>query len=161
MRRRGTPPDPWREAFDLAYRRVAAHPLFRPLYYDPTGGGLPRVWAHWIGNDVMTRAGALAWVHADGFIMANELARLTADEWTWVLSHCLLHLGFGHLDGEPRIDAPYAAAGCVAVTRFQAGLKLGKPPVEVPAELPTTDEAVLARRWRDTGVPSAYSTCGG
>ena len=160
MPRRQTAPDPWREAFDHAYRAVAFHPLFRPLYYDPTGGGLPRVWGHWQDSDALARTGAWAWVHGDGFIAANKRKRGTADEWMWVLSHCVLHLGFGHLDGEPTIDPAYAAACCVAVARFQAGLKLGKPPVEVPAELPTTDEAVLARRWRDTGVPSAYASCG-
>lgn len=157
---RRTAPDPWREAFDLAYRQVAAHPLFRPLYYDPTGSGLSRVYVHWIGDDAMARTDAWAWVHPDGYIMANKLKRGTADEWAWVIAHCVLHLGFGHLDGEPRIDQAYSTACCVAVARFQAGLRLGRSPVDPPAELPSTDEEVLARRWRDTAVPAEFITCG-
>jgi hypothetical protein len=46
------------------------------------------------------------------------------------------------------------------VTRFQRALKRGTEPELLPRELPTVDESVLARQWRETGVPERYLACG-
>jgi predicted metal-dependent peptidase len=158
--RRERPPDPNEEAFRQAYALIAAHPMFRPLTGDPTASGLPAVRARWAEDADLIRARGWATVQADGTVLANRHARGAVDEWTWVLAHCALHLGFGHLDGAPRIDAAYAAACCVAVARFQEALRLGTAPERLPRELPTAPEEALAARWRDTGVPPEFATCG-
>ena len=74
----------------------------------------------------VAKARGWAQVHPYGLIDVNSLQRGTPAEWTWVFAHCLLHLGFGHLEGEGPVDRAYAAACCVAVTRFQTMLRLGE-----------------------------------
>ncbi|MFD0595928.1 hypothetical protein ACFQZ4_29560 [Catellatospora coxensis] len=90
----------------------------------------------------------------------NRHAPADPAQWTWVLAHCLLHLGFGHLEPGRAADHPAQAAACLVVTRFQQQLRLGKAPFAVPAELPGTDEERLAALWRDTGVPAEYAALG-
>jgi predicted metal-dependent peptidase len=154
------PVDPHEQAFLLGWQMVSAHPMFRPLTGDPTGVGLYRVYPLWTEEASLSQARGWALVRADGRILANKHARGTADEWAWVLAHCALHVGFGHLDGQPRLDRPYAAACCLAVTRFQNALRLGSPPERVPVKFPNTPEEALARRWREIGVPPEYADLG-
>src|SRR5690606_22649017 len=54
----------------------------------------------------------------------------------------------------------YADVACLVITRFQRAVKLGTEPLLLPSELPTTDEAVLLRQWRERGVPAEYAGCG-
>ncbi|MEV4636725.1 hypothetical protein AB0J80_05155 [Actinoplanes sp. NPDC049548] len=152
-RRPPAEPDPNTAAFHAAWRAVAGHPMFAPL----TGADWPRPAA----RAVLVEDFALgfAMVHADGTIRANAGRRLDAAQWEWVLAHCLLHLGFGHL-GAAGHDEAFRAAACLAVTRFQRAVKLGTEPAAFPAELPTADEEALLRRWRRDGVPSELAGCG-
>jgi predicted metal-dependent peptidase len=164
-KRRSRAPDPAEETFLKASWALQGHPMFRPLFFDPTGSGLPQVHTSRREDNAVTAARGWARVRADGLIEVNKLRRGTDDEWTWVLAHCLLHLGFGHLDADglgrrPTLDAAYTAACCTAVVRFQRALRLGEPPFYVPAELPTAPEPALAARWRESGVPAQFAALG-
>ncbi|WP_420850509.1 vWA domain-containing protein [Planosporangium mesophilum] len=111
------------------------------------------------GGLVATKA--IARVDSQGRIRASQAYRLDEHEWTWVLAHCLLHLGFGHLASDRYApDAAYASVACLAVTRFQRAVKLGTEPLLAPSELPSADEAVLLRQWREAGVPAQLANCG-
>ncbi|MCF2527507.1 vWA domain-containing protein [Yinghuangia soli] len=107
----------------------------------------------------------VAWarVGSRGGIEVNPYQEGRPEEWAWVFTHLLLHLGLGHTapdrlreagidPGGPVPDA-YAAACCVAVERFaQEALRIGQPLTHQPP-LPNGDETVLAARWAETGVP--------
>ena len=155
-RPRGKRPDPRAEIFDQAWSGVVHHRLFSALMYDPTNNDLPVVHVRRHEENAVTRARGWARVHADGLIEVNPLRPGTLDEWTWVLTHCLLHLGFGHLD-RPVPDRFHATACCVVVARFQQALRLGEPPAPLPAVLPSAPEEALAERWRDIGVPEEWA----
>ncbi|MEV0458084.1 hypothetical protein AB0H89_23255 [Catellatospora methionotrophica] len=122
-----------------------------------------RLTVHWAEDAELGRARGWARVRADGQITVNRNAPAEPAEWMWVLAHCALHLGFGHLEPGRTGDHAAQAAACLAVTRFQQQLRIGRPPFPVPAELPGTDEDRLAALWRDTGVPAEYAAlgCGG
>jgi hypothetical protein len=117
----------------------------------------------WRDDAELSRGRGWARVHADGLIVVNKHARLTADEWTWVIAHCALHVGFGHVDPSRSVDPASLAGACAVVTRFQQQLRLGTPPGHVPADLPGADEGRLAELWQVTGVPGEMMGlgCGG
>lgn len=107
----------------------------------------------------------VAWARIDSRagIEVNAYQDGRPEEWAWVFTHLLLHLGLGHLaperlreagavPGEPVPDA-YAVACCVAVERFaQEAVRVGVPLTHQP-QLPNGDETVLAERWAETGIP--------
>lgn len=105
-----------------------------------------------------------AMAESDGCVHVNPLRLAEPREWAWVLAHCLLHLGFGHLPAArgPRVqpDRFDVAARCVVVNRFQQSFPLGTAPFELPASFPGGDEEQLAARFRRDGIPEAYSRCG-
>lgn len=161
-RKRKEPVDPNAAAFQAAWRGLAIHPMFRPLMDVPLAG-----WeragarAKLVEDGRLVVAKALAEVDGDGQIRASKAFRLDEGEWTWVLAHCLLHLGFGHLAPDRYTpDRAYADAACLAVTRFQRAVKLGTEPLLLPDDLPTTEEAVLLRHWRQGGTPAELAGCG-
>jgi predicted metal-dependent peptidase len=125
-------PDPFEEAFRAAWSNLVNRPLFVPLAYDPTYSGLRRAHVHRAERTAVTAARGWARVLAHGEIEVNPLQRGTYEEWLWVLAHCLLHLGFGHLDGPPPRNRDEHVAHCREVVRFQEALRLGECPFEVP-----------------------------
>ncbi|MFE4972620.1 hypothetical protein ACFRAR_10910 [Kitasatospora sp. NPDC056651] len=96
-------------------------------------------------------------VDSNGTLHVNPRRRAEPEEWAWVLAHCLLHLGFGHLPGArgrgTQPDAHLAAARCAVVNRFLATFPVGHAPVAVPQQYPGGDEEELAARWRRDGLP--------
>lgn len=73
--------------FRSGYAMIEKYPLFSMLdgiIYEKT--------SHLNGK------GSMACVTKNGDIYVNVRARLSADEWAYVLVHCLLHLAFGHFD---------------------------------------------------------------
>ena len=146
--------DPNTVAFTAAWQALSGHPMFRPM---TTGGWQqPRAGAVLVDDSALGYAG----VAADGKIRANKNRRLDEEQWTWVLAHCLLHLGFGHLEPAAGRDQPYQDVACLVVTRFQRAVKLGREPVPWPADLPSADEEQLLRAWRRAGVPDEFAGCG-
>ncbi|MEV7176322.1 hypothetical protein [Kitasatospora sp. NPDC093679] len=108
--------------------------------------------------------GGWAVVDSDGTVHADIGRHAEPAEWAWVLTHCLLHLGFGHVPAArgrrtPADDA-LQAARCTAVHRFQATFHVGRCPFDLPRSLPAGDEDELAARWRRDGVPDVPSACG-
>ncbi|BCJ45657.1 hypothetical protein GCM10010168_59220 [Actinoplanes ianthinogenes] len=146
--------DPNVAAFTAAWQSLVHHPMFQPL---TTGS-----WQRPAASATLVEDSALgfALVDAAGRIRANRARRLAVEEWTWVLGHCLLHLGFGHLGPGAARDPAYENVACLGVTRFQREVKLGWEPVAVPAVLPTADEERLLREWRRSGVPAEFAACG-
>lgn len=102
---------------------------------------------------------------SDGVLHAHATRRAEPAEWAWALTHCTIHLGFGHLPAAtgPR-DQPdrYAlAARCAVVNRFLQTFPIGESPDHLPASYPEGDEERLAAGWRRTGgIPAAYERGG-
>lgn len=156
------PVDPNVAAFHAAWRALTSHPMFAPMTSFSLGGWQRGgVSATLVEDGRLVSAKAIARVDQHGRIRASQAHRLTQDEWTWMLAHCLLHLGFGHLAEDWHADGPEAASvACLQVARFQRAVKLGKEPLWVPTELPASDESALLRQWRASGVPPALANCG-
>lgn len=153
--------DPNVIAFDGAWSGLVTHPMFRPLTRVQTGAfSYAGVVASLAESGDLEMARGIARVDRTGRIVCSKAVRLDPGEWTWVLAHCLLHLGFGHLGTDAPTDDAGRVAACVAVSRFQRQVKLGTEPDFVPADLPTPDEQVLARQWRVSGIPAGLERCG-
>ncbi|MEV6287418.1 hypothetical protein [Kribbella sp. NPDC051770] len=149
MPRRPPRKDPALEAIHAGWQRVAEHPLFAAL------AGQPPRRSDTVATDGWARIGSAR------EILVHQTRRATADEWAWVFAHLLIHLGLGH--ASPDRQAPDRAASAaydVAVNRFLQALKLGRPVVDLPVALPSTDEDALARLWRSSGVPDEHTRCG-
>ncbi|MCL2554268.1 MAG: hypothetical protein FWE75_19210 [Actinomycetia bacterium] len=105
-----------------------------------------------------------ALVDSDGCVHVNPRKLAEPREWAWVLAHCLLHLGFGHVPaarGERTAPDPAAlAARCLVVSRFQQTLAVGTAPFALPESFPGGDEDQLAERFRRDGVPAPFARCG-
>ncbi|GIF00481.1 vWA domain-containing protein [Paractinoplanes rishiriensis] len=153
-KRKAVEPDPNEADFLAAWRWVAWHPMFAPMV--GSCWPLPAADAKMVTDSTI----GLAVVGPDGRIRANRGRRLDVSEWTWVLAHCLLHLGFGHLAAGAARDQPYQDVACLVVARFQRAVKFGTEPVALPADLPTADEEQLLRAWRRDGVPAGLAGCG-
>ncbi|MFD5063343.1 hypothetical protein [Streptomyces sp. NPDC058394] len=113
----------------------------------------------------LTPAGGLAAVTSNGTVHLHPTKRADPAEWAWVLAHCLLHLGFGHVpaaadDPREQPDRFDLAARCTVVNRFLLTFPIGRPPGHLPESYPGGDEAELAARWRRDGIPAAYELCG-
>ncbi|MGN9909720.1 vWA domain-containing protein [Phytohabitans sp. LJ34] len=161
-KKRKAPVDPNVAAFQAAWRALGVHPMFAPMLDIPMVGWRRRGAEAILVDDPRLRdAKTIARVDRSGRITAGKAHRLDEGGWTWVLAHCLLHLGFGHLAPDRyAADPTYADVACLAVTRFQRAVKLGTEPLPLPAELPTADETVLLRQWREAGVPPHLAGCG-
>ncbi len=106
------------EHFKQGHAALQSHPLFAPLL---------------VHTSILRREGNLcpkdgwAVVSNSGTIHIHPTRRGDAEEWQWVLAHCLLHLGFGHFQQRAQPRAWNAACDGF-VNRFLADLKLGRPP---------------------------------
>jgi predicted metal-dependent peptidase len=144
--------------FEQALAVVRGMAIFSEMFHDSTYSGRPAVRIHADGSEITT-AGGWARVFPDGVIEANRAMPGDVGVWVWALAHCVLHLGFGHIDGRRTLDRPYTAACCLAVCRYQEALGLGTAPFDV-TDLPATSEGVLASRWRAEGVPDDFAALG-
>lgn len=78
-----------------------------------------------------------AYVCTDGSIYLNPHRDAPIPEWEYVISHCLLHLGFGHLDDETKLTDPLWNVACdLVVTKFLSDSHIGTPPPEFRHALP-------------------------
>lgn len=77
-----------------------------------------------------------AYVTSDGDIFLNPRREAAVGEWVYVISHCLLHLGFGHIREDRQGDALWNAACDLVVTKFLRDSRIGSPPPELRGELP-------------------------
>ncbi|MFE4512732.1 hypothetical protein ACFRMQ_00850 [Kitasatospora sp. NPDC056783] len=140
-------PDPGAEAFAEGLARLRGNQALAALHADVCRS-----------EDCVTAPpNGWAVVDSNGTLHVNPRRRAEPEEWAWVLAHCLLHLGFGHLPGargrRTQPDAHLAAARCAVVNRFLATFPVGRAPVALPQQYPGGDEEELAARWRRDGPP--------
>lgn len=143
------------EKFEAGRAIVWTHPLFAPLMHRAV-----------ICRDERSRCPAKGWaiVYRDGAIHVHPTRRAEPEEWTHVLAHCLLHLGFGHVP-QGRVTPEWNAACDYALAHFMTSVKIGRQPpgFNEAIELEVSDEAALAERFREDGMPKelrSYSTGG-
>ncbi|MFH8382868.1 hypothetical protein ACH4E7_18225 [Kitasatospora sp. NPDC018058] len=142
-------PDPGAEIFAEGVRLLRRNPAFAALKAD------------FCRRDDCPHAPVGGWavVDSDATVHVNPRRRAEPEEWAWVLAHCLLHLGFGHVPAargtRVQPDAYETAARCAVVNRFLATFPIGRAPVALPQEYPGGDEDELADRWRRDGLPPA------
>lgn len=147
--------DPAAEAVAQGWRQTCAHPLFRPLVtwhvsVSRASGNLcpPDGWAV---------------IDAGGTVHVHPTRRAEPDQWAWVFAHLLLHLGFGQVEIRSSTAPPSVAraAACeVVVHRLLRSLGIGRPVLDVPDDLPASDEVVLEREWARSGVPVEFGQLG-
>jgi predicted metal-dependent peptidase len=166
-------PDPAAESRQLGLALVRQHPLFAPSAAQVL----------WVQAGDHNRCPAAGWAVATsaGSVHLNPGRRGEPEEWAWVAAHCMLHLGFGHLAARHRagwsaaagapadagFDQAWNLAACLAVNRFLAHLKIGRPPEGVGA--PTAydhlvatmgTEDACASQFRARGVPLGLAGSG-
>ncbi|MFY9825648.1 MAG: peptidase [Thermoanaerobaculia bacterium] len=155
MSRRNAPRqvDPATAAFGVGVDALYRHPLFSPLHQ--------RVAIHRSEFQNSCPADGWAVVFSSGVIHAHPKRRGEPEEWTYVLAHCLLHLGFSHFQKRARPDLWNLACDAF-VSRFLEDLKLGRRPADIHAapDLPASTENALYDLFFERGVPEALRGCG-
>jgi predicted metal-dependent peptidase len=134
------------ENFQAGLRALGAHPMFGPLamhvrFTRQPGNGCPLDgWA------IVTTSGT---VHAHPTRLGKP------EEWLYVLAHCLLHLGLGHLSEDMDPSREWNAACDAYAARFLSDLKLGKAPegIEPRVDFPVKSERKLFDEWKLSGFP--------
>ena len=120
--------NPAEEAFKAGCGLVMQNAVLGPL--------LERAYPHFGDNYPMAKED-WAWVTSQGHIYANSHRRASAGEWAYVLAHCLLHLGLGHIREDREKDLLWnAACDCVAA-RYLSDLHIGTVPTELSVPLPS------------------------
>ncbi|MFO0899344.1 MAG: hypothetical protein U0836_18115 [Pirellulales bacterium] len=144
--------DPAAESFQAGLDLVAAHPLFGPL--------LDTVYVCRQPGNLCPPQG-LAVVTASGSIHIHPQLRAPAEQWAYVLAHCLLHLGLEHVEERPDRLAWNAACDAV-VTNFLRTLRFGAKPTPLPADwaLPAGREDALYELIVAQGLPDALRNLG-
>ena len=144
----GKKQDPATAAFVNGLAQVSAHPLF----------------GHLVGNLRILREKG-NYCPADGWAVAVDVGELHVhatrraqpEEWAYVIAHALLHYALGHfvVREDPRA---WNGAACAHAARFLAGMKFGRPPLElVPpddlAAIAGSSESVAYAALRDDTIP--------
>jgi predicted metal-dependent peptidase len=149
--------DPATEAFYAGLKFIQQHPIFGRMF-DGDWQTLARV-----HRDEATPFPEHGWavVSSSGKIYAHPKRRGTPEEWSYVLAHCLLHLGLGHIQKKSR-PAEWNAACDYVVACFLADLKIGRAPEEMLVErgVNARDEQRLYEQFCREGVPPELSGCG-
>lgn len=102
-----------------------------------------------------------AYVTNNGCVYLNPYRDATVGEWEYVISHCLLHLGFGHFREDRREDRAWETACDMVVAKFLRDSHIGTQPPEFCFEFlfPVKDEEQAYQRLLETGVlSSSFST---
>lgn len=120
--------NPAQEAFGAGCAMVKQNPVLGPLR--------ERATIHFDDSYPCARED-WAWVTSDGHIYANSHRRATPGEWAYVVAHCLLHLGLGHIREDREKDALWNAACDCVTARYLADLRIGTVPGELDFPLPS------------------------
>lgn len=139
--------------FRQGVHALQCHPMFGPLM---RSGRVTRE------HDHVCPPNGWAVVTTSGRIHAHPTRLGTPDEWLYVLAHCLLHLGLGHVRSD-RLKDPLWNAVCDAyVARFLADLKLGHAPQDVESriEFSVKSEQQLYDEWKISGTPDNLANFG-
>ena len=89
-----------------------------------------------------------AYVTSTAGIYLNPRRTASVGEWEYVISHCLLHLGFGHITQECKDDPLWNEACDYVVAKFLKDSHIGLPPPEFQTEFscPVKDE-IQVYQW--------------
>ncbi len=138
------------ENFTKGRMAVAWHPMFSPLLYHAS---IIRQEGNLCPKD------AWAVVTNNGQVHVNATRRGDPEEWTYVLAHCLLHLGFGHFRQREQWREWSAACDCY-VTEFLGKMKFGRPPHDFVYDMDYSarTEDRLYTEFCERGVPENYHT---
>ncbi len=135
--------------FVRATELIEQHPMFAPLaarvlFWRQDQPGTHIVWPT-DSYGVVTKG---------GYVIGNPHRRAEVDEWVYVIAHCLLHLGFGHLQDRPKATEWNIACDCF-VAQFLKDLRLGRPPqgIEAQPEFAGRSEEQLYAALCEDGVP--------
>ncbi len=144
--------DPAAAAVKEARSRLYRHPMFFSL---ERSSGLNRQKRN------RCPPGGWAVVTASGRIHVHPTRLASAEDWVYVLAHCLLHLGLGHLKME-RAPAEWNVACDCQVARFLGDFKIARPPVGIePPVVPLpASESQLYERLCAEGIPPELRLCG-
>ncbi len=131
---------------------VRRHPLFEPLLVHASiyrGGRGPRP------------ADGYATVTNNGHIRVHPTRLAAPEEWAYVLTHCLLHLGFGHFQKRAR-KAEWNVACDAYIARFLESLKFGRPPdgMRLPSHVAVTTEDRMYESFCERGMPADLAKLG-
>ena len=149
MNRKQNKPNPALEAFEAGCGLVKKNPILGPL--------MERAYPHFEDTYPMAKED-WAWVTSEGHIYANSHRRASAGEWAYVLAHCLLHLGLGHIREEREKDLLWnAACDCVAA-RYLTDFHIGTVPEELSDPLPSgaREEEKLYDWLKEHREPSCF-----
>ncbi len=140
------------ENWELGSWEVFHHPMFNSFHYEVSTRDTGGVHCPDDGWLVGTSTGRIA---------VNDTRLCDPDEWTYVLAHALLHLGFGHYQKRER-PWEWNAACDVVVARFLSELKLGRPPAElrIAGGFPPQNEEALYREFCVSGIPDHLQDLG-
>jgi len=84
------------------------------------------------------------WGYIDdtGWLYLNPNRVASVDEWEYIITHCILHLGFEHLRKDRKQDAVWNMACDMVITRFLQESHIGKAPpdFQIPFPFPVKNE---------------------
>lgn len=113
-------------AWRVALEQIANGPLFRMIYC-----------ARVVCSDRYPMAkDDWAYCTNAGDIYLNPHRKASAWEWEYIISHCMLHLGFGHFQKERMNDPRWNTACNLVVAKFLKDSHIGTPPPEFQIEFP-------------------------
>lgn len=147
------------EPFEQALVMLAQHPVFKYL--------LGRVEVV-RGKHTLCPKKGWAIVTGNGRLHVNSFREGTAEEWVYVVAHCLLHLGFGHPRlqsfelAEPVSIREWSAACDCFVARLLQELAVGRPPEEIQywTDFTARNEIQLYEYFCREGIPDKLHTLG-
>ena len=140
--------DPATKNFNQGVETLHRHPMFAPLLYHTN---LVR------RQDNLCPEKAWAVVTNNGDIHCHPTRRGQPEEWTYVVAHCLLHLGFEHF--QVKSQSKIWNASCDRfIYKFLADLKLGQAPEEylIASSDIARDEESWYRQLSETGIDPNY-----
>lgn len=145
--------------------KVAFHAGVELLYANQVLGPLAKEAAFHFEDTRSFSKTEWAWVESNGDIHANGHRRAQPEEWAYVLGHCLLHLGMGHIREDRDGDLLWNTACDCVVTRYLADLRIGKAPQDMNIPLPSnTRQEEQLFNWLKEHKDDTYfhySTMGG
>lgn len=144
--------DPGFERFWEGHALAAQHPLFGPLLnevcvFRSTGNLCP--------------ASGYAVITSDGALHVHPGRIAPAEQWAYVVAHCVLHLALNHF--QTRADPLAWNAACDAVVaNFLRSLRFGSPLAPLPADwqLPAASEDALYALILARGLPAELRNLG-
>ena len=117
-------------------------------------------------NSNLCPTGGFAVVDQHGVLYVRPATKLLPpDEWAYVIAHCLLHLAFGHFQGETHRNWRLWNAACDCIVerflheiKFGTALQKGEPIFQrlQLAGMSVKDEQQLYEDLQRSGLPLSY-----